>query len=36
MEAGYEIAVGYTEEASIGIDILADVAEFEAHLSESE
>ena len=36
MEAGYEIAVGYTEEASIGIDIPADVAEFEAHLSESE
>ncbi len=32
LEAGYDIAVGYTEEASIGIDTLADVAEFEAHL----
>jgi 3-deoxy-manno-octulosonate cytidylyltransferase (CMP-KDO synthetase) len=33
LEAGYEIAVGYTEEASIGIDTPSDVAEFEAHLS---
>ncbi len=33
LEAGYDIAVGYTEEASIGIDALADVAEFEAYLS---
>ena len=33
LEAGYHIAVGYTEEASIGIDVPADVAEFEAHLA---